>query len=75
MLNKVLFLLQMRLRVSKRVGGIPIPDPTSCDKYRLYYNAFKGMYLSKALTCMKCFLYKQNLLFIKEKDTFGHIVV
>ena len=36
---------------------------------------FKGIYLSKALTCMKIFLYKQELLFVKETDTFGHIVV
>ena len=35
----------------------------------------QGIYLSKALTCMKLFLYKQKLLFIKETDTFGHIVV
>ena len=35
----------------------------------------KGIYLSKALTCMECFLYKQKLLFIKEADTFGHTVV
>ena len=37
---------------------------------------FRGIYLSKALTCMKIFLNKQKLLFfIKETDTFGHIVV
>ena len=35
----------------------------------------KGIYLSKALTCMNFFLYKQKMLFIKETDTFGHIVV
>ena len=35
----------------------------------------KGILLSKALTCMKIFLYKQKRLFIKETDTFGHIVV
>ena len=35
----------------------------------------KGIYLSKALTCMKFFLYKQKCFFIKETDTFGHIVV
>ena len=35
----------------------------------------KGIYLSKALTCMILFLYKLKLLFIKETDTFGHIVV
>ena len=33
------------------------------------------IYLSKAITCMKLFLYKQKLLFSKETDTFGHIVV
>ena len=36
---------------------------------------FKGILLSKALTCMKCFLYKQNGFFIKETNTFGHINV
>ena len=35
----------------------------------------KGIYLSKALTCMKFFLYKQKCFFIKETDIFGHIVV
>ena len=35
----------------------------------------KWIYLSKALTCMKVFLYKQKCFFIKETDTFGHIVV
>ena len=35
----------------------------------------KGIYLSKALTCMKFFLYKQKCFFIKGTDTFGHIVV
>ena len=36
----------------------------------------KGIYLSKALTCMKMFLYKQEYcFFVKEMDTFGHIVV
>ena len=38
-------------------------------------DVLKGILLSKALTCMKSFLYKQNWLFIKETDTFGHIVV
>ena len=36
---------------------------------------YKGILLSKALTCMKFFLYKQKRLFIKETDIFGHIVV
>ena len=36
----------------------------------------KGIYLSKALTCMNFFLYKQKMLFfIKETETFGHTVV
>ena len=36
----------------------------------------KGIYLLKALTCMKFFLYKQKMLFfIKGADTFCHIVV
>ena len=35
----------------------------------------KEIYLSKALTCMNLFLYKQKCIFIKETDTFGHIVV
>ena len=36
--------------------------------------AFKGIYLSKPLTCMKLLLYKQKCVFIKETDTFGHVV-
>ena len=36
---------------------------------------FRGVYLLKALTCMKFFLYKQELLFVKDTDTLGHIVV
>ena len=37
----------------------------------------KEIYLSKALTSMKFFLYKQKMFFffIKETDTFVHIVV
>ena len=31
--------------------------------------------LSKALTCIIFFLYKQKHFFIKEADTFGHSVV
>ena len=38
-------------------------------------SCLKGIYLSKALTCIEIFLYKQELLFVKEMDTFGHIVV
>ena len=34
-----------------------------------------GIYLSKALTCMISFLYKQKMFFIKETDTFSYIVV
>ena len=34
----------------------------------------KGIYLLKALTCMNFFLY-EKMLFIKEMDTFSHIVV
>ena len=36
---------------------------------------FKGKSNKKALTCKKFFLYKQKLIFIKETNTFGHIVV
>ena len=42
---------------------------------QFHCSPFKGIYLSKALTCMKIFLYKKELLFVKETDTFGHIVV
>ena len=35
---------------------------------------FKGIYLSKALTCMLLSCINKNV-FIKETDTFGHIVV
>ena len=40
-----------------------------------YSYQLKGVYLSKALTCMNFFLYKKICFFIKETDTFGHIVV
>ena len=39
------------------------------------FQSIKGIYLSKALTCMKFFLYKQKKKIIKEMDTYGHIVV
>ena len=46
-------------------------------KYIIFLSLIKEIYLSKALTCMKCFLYKQKcfFFFIKEADTFGHIAV
>ena len=49
-----------------------VTDPLACiiSTYML-----TGIYLSKALTCMQFFLYKQKLFFIRETDTFGHIVV
>ena len=38
---------------------------------------FRGIDLSKALTCMKIFLYIKTKIafFIKETDNFGHIIV
>ena len=36
---------------------------------------FKGVYLSKALICMEFSCINKNCFFIKETDTFGHIVV
>ena len=36
---------------------------------------FKRMLLSKALTCMQFFIYKQNGWFIKETDIFCYIDV
>ena len=36
---------------------------------------FKGIYLSKALTCMNFSCINKKCFFIKEMDTFGHIVV
>ena len=42
-------------------------------KYKLKL-LHKGIYPSKALSCMKLFLYKK-CLFIKERDTFGHNAV
>ena len=35
----------------------------------------KGIYLSKALTCMKLFLYKQKCFFYQGGGYLGHIVV
>ena len=46
-----------------------------CVSYQVEIKMVKGIYLSKALTCMIFFRYKQKMLFIKETDTFGHIVV
>ena len=43
--------------------------------FSFFFFFFKEIYLSKALTCMKFFLYKQKCFFIKETDSFGHIVV
>ena len=37
-------------------------------------NLFKGIYLSKALTCMPFFRYKQKCFFIKETDTFEQLI-
>ena len=35
----------------------------------------KGIYLSKTLTCLKLFLYKQKFaFFMEETDTFGLIL-
>ena len=40
-------------------------------QYISIFYMFKGIYLSKARTCMKLFL----CFFIKETDTIDHIVV
>ena len=37
--------------------------------------AYKGIYLSKAVTCMTFSCINKNCVFVKETDTFGHIVV
>ena len=42
---------------------------------KITQEALKGIYLSKALTCINFFLYKQKMLFIKETDTSGHVDV
>ena len=44
--------------------GLPLP---SMDDHKA---AIKGIYLSKALTCMKIFLYKQELLFCQGDGYF-----
>ena len=44
----------------------------SCDIECMHV---KGIYLSKALTCMNFFPVITKMLFIKGTDTFGHIVV
>ena len=35
----------------------------------------KGSPITKALTCMKIYLYKKNGNFVKKSDIFGYIVV
>ena len=49
-------------------------DVLTWNEYKILLH---GIYLSKALTCMNFFLYKRNMIFIKETDTdtFGRIVV
>ena len=50
---------------------------TRVGKRNKMRNEVNGIYLSKALTCMNFFLYKQKnvVFFIKETHTFDHIVV
>ena len=67
-------------------GSICVPIYRMCEldfvtvshwsRYRWYQAYLKGIYLSKALTYMIFFVYKQKcFFFIKERDTFVHIVV
>ena len=51
------------------------PTVISSVRHSMAAKIVKGIYLSKALTWMIFFLYKQKLRFIKETDTFSHIVV
>ena len=51
------------------------PEVSYHDVWPILVLIVEGICLSKGLTCMKFFLYKQNLLFIKETDTFGQSVV
>ena len=46
----------------------------SCHSH-IFEPLFKEIYLSKALTCMNFSVSTKMLFFIKETDTFGHIVV
>ena len=47
-----------------------------CDIQKKWnYFDFKGIYLSKALTVWKFSRINKNSFFVKETDTFGHIVV
>ena len=49
--------------------------PPEIRNYQENTSLLKGIFLSKALTCVKLLLYKQNCFSIKETDIFGHIVV
>ena len=52
--------------------------PAYCQSVTSVYvvlERFKGIYLSKALTCMEFSCINKNCVFVKETDTFGHIVV
>ena len=49
--------------------------PACKQVIKVNHIGIKGIYLSKALTCMKFFLYIQKCFLFKETDTFGHIVV
>ena len=61
------------LKVWRRIT--PTFLPLNCIWPTKVLTIFKWIYLSKALACMKFFLYKQKMTFIKETDTIGHIVV
>ena len=52
-----------------QVGRMLVRDKVILVSTCLYYlHHFKGIYLSKALTCMKYFLYVQKLLFISRSQ-------
>ena len=57
--------------------GLPIvyfkDSRVYCSRLYDVFLSLKGMLLSKALSCMKCFLYKQNGYFIKERDKVDYI--
>ena len=58
-----------------RLGNISFSSIFTYKKYSLASDILKGSPITKALTCMKIYLYKQKWQFlVKETDTSGYIV-
>ena len=49
--------------------------PVCASIYILLFGVLKGSLITKALTCMKIYLYKQKWQFCQKTDTSGYVVV